>query len=179
MRGDREATGPVESLFEDYCGLVEDLKDRSPSGLAALNRTYHKVILVAAASRLENQVKQIVESLFREHGRDELGAFVAKRVMARNYHQLFDWPNEKARGFFTSFGPKCANAFDTAMKTDTEFLRQHAAFMRLGSLRNQLVHQDYATYILSETPKELSDMYEVAVLFPSRFEDIILQPFEE
>ncbi|KAA8885088.1 hypothetical protein F3087_30045 [Nocardia colli] len=166
-------TGPVRSLYEDYRGLVEDLKDRSPSGLAALNRTYHKVILVAAASSLENQVKRVIESMFREHGRDELSFFVADRVMSRGYHQLFDWNNEKAKILFSSFGPGCAKLFEQTLKNDNEFNKEHFAFMRLGKLRNMLVHRDYATYALDETPDELYELYRLAVLFPGRFEGII------
>jgi len=166
-------TGPVESIYEDYCGLVEDLKERSPSGLAALNRTYHKVILVAAASSLENQVKRVVESLFSEHGRDELGVFVAKRVLDRDYYRLFDWNNEKAKSFFSSFGPHCSRLFEETRRNDGEFERQHSSFMRIGRLRNQLVHQNYATFILDVTPEELVILYRSAVLFPGRFGGII------
>ncbi|WP_157106460.1 HEPN domain-containing protein [Nocardia arthritidis] len=173
MTVDRDMIGPVRSLYEDYRGLVEDLKDRSPSGLAALNRTYHKVILVAAASSLENQVKKVIGSMFCEHGRDELGVFVTKRVMDRGYHQLFDWNAGKAKSFFGSFGPDCSKLFEETLKNDTEFEKQHFSFMRLGRLRNQLVHQDYATYALDETPDELFILYRTAALFPGRFEEII------
>lgn len=169
-----DLSGPVLLLYEDYLGLIEDVKDRSLSGLSALNRTYHKVILVAAASSLESQVKRIVESIFREHGRDELGNFIAKRVMARGYHQLFDWPNGTAKGFFSSFGTECADTFNALKKSDTEFAKQHSSFMRLGSLRNLLVHEDFATYALAETPEDLIALYRDAVLFPDRFEAIIL-----
>ncbi|MEU6184776.1 HEPN domain-containing protein [Nocardia sp. NPDC047038] len=170
---DQDATGPVASLYEDYRGLVEDLKDRSPSGLAALNRTYHKVILVAAASSLENQVKKVIGSMFCEHGRDELGMFVKNRVMDRGYHQLFDWNAGKAKSFFSSFGPDCSRLFEEKIKSDIEFENQHFSFMRLGRLRNQLVHQDYATYALDETPDELFVLYRTAALFPGRFEEVI------
>lgn len=170
--------GPVELLYRDYQGLVEDLQGRSPSGLVALNRSYHKVILIAAASSLENQVKAVVESLFRVHGRDELGTFVAKKVLARGYHGLFDWDRERARMFFSNFGPDCAKSFDQKLKSDEEFSTQHSSFMRIGSLRNQLVHQDYATYVLDVTPEEILGLYKTAVLFPRSFESIVLPPIE-
>lgn len=167
-------SSPIASLYEDYTGLMEDLSAISPSGLAALNRSYHKVILIAAASNLEAQVKKSVEKLFATHGREELGAFVTTRVMARNYHTLFDWPQETAAGFFGSFGTSCKTKFKSLMKEDESFSTAHNAFMKLGNLRNQLVHQDYASFLLDYTPRDLLGLYEHASRFPASFESLIL-----
>ena len=173
----REARdGPVESLYGDYIGLLEDLSDRSPSGLAALNRSFHKVVLIAAASNLEARVKRTVRDLFETEGRFELGTFVDKAVMARSYHTLFSWNDGKATGFFTSFGDACSERFKQRLKNDEVFRTEHDAFMRLGSLRNQLVHQDYATFTLETTPEELIGLYRYAIQFPERFEGIIFEP---
>lgn len=167
------AVSRVESLYEDYLGLVGDLSGSSPSGLAALNRSYHKVLLVAAASSLEAQVKQIVKSFFTTEGRMEFGTFVEKTVMARHYHTLFNWDGGKATGFFTSFGEVSVLRFKMLLAEDDDFKREHDAFMRLGSLRNQLVHQDYASFSLDDTPEELISLYRSAVRFPEKFEEII------
>jgi hypothetical protein len=56
--------GAINTMFEDYEGLVRDLRGKSPSGLSALNRSYHKHLLVAAASDLENKVKELVPEIF-------------------------------------------------------------------------------------------------------------------
>lgn len=173
------ASGPVEALYEDYKGLVADLSTSSPSGLAALNRSYHKHLLVAAASSLEDRVKRLLPEMFRRHGREELATFVDKQVVARGYHTLFDWKNESARGFFTSFGEVCGKHFKKALADDDNLKRQHAAFMRLGNFRNQVVHNDYATYPIETTPEEVINQYRDALIFVARLESLTLGIIED
>lgn len=165
----------VESLFEDYQGLVSDLSTQSPSGLAALNRSYHKVLLVAAASSLEDRVKLITESIFQRHGRDELGHFVSSRVLVRGYHGLFDWKAEKAQPYFASFGDDCGKDFKATLQSDDNLRSEHDSFMKLGNLRNLVVHNDYANYSINITPDEVMTSYRKAILFTARFEGLILR----
>lgn len=165
----------VEILFEDYVGLAADIGSTSPSGLNALNRSYNKVVLIAAASNLETLVKRVVQDVFQTQGREELGTFVYKKVMSRHYSQLFEWPRRKATGFFSSFGEHSSRKFKTMFDSDPDFRAEHDAFMELGDLRNELVHQDYATYPLQKTPGEIIELYRLAVRFPYRFNGIILR----
>jgi len=169
-------SGAVENLFQDYEGLVGDLDGASPSGLTALNRSYHKHLLVAAASSLEELVKDLVPSIFGTHGSAQMATFVSKRVMARNYAQLFEWKGQTAQGFFTSFGEACASNFKNALKSDEELKKQHDAFMRLGHLRNEVVHNDYAVFSIDLTPLEIISLYRDAVAFTQRFEALIFEP---
>lgn len=164
------AEGTVASLYEDYLGLVDALAQESPSGLAALNRSYHKHLLMAAASSLENRVKSLLPDIFVRLGRPELGAFVERQVTSRGYHTLFDWRTGRAQGFFASFGQACGAAFRADLKSDSRLLAEHDAFMRLGQLRNEVVHNDYASRTIDLTPLEVMELYAVASGFPERFE---------
>jgi hypothetical protein len=167
-----EVDGAVESLYEDYLALVTDLRTSSPSGLAALNRSYHKHLLVAAASSLEDQVKSLLPQMFTSYGTEELGTFVAKQVAARGYAGLFDWKTEKATPFFSSFGVQCGKRFKALLNEDDDLREQHDAFMRLGNFRNLVVHSNYATYAIDMTPEAVIDLYRKAVKFVERFEDL-------
>ncbi|TFD30286.1 HEPN domain-containing protein [Cryobacterium cryoconiti] len=166
----------VESLYEDYQGLVGDVSAKSPSGLAALNRSYHKLLLVAAASSLEGHVKRITQAFFMAHGSHEISQFVSKQVLARGYHGLFDWKAESAQPYFTSFGEACGKGFKARLKKDDQLKADHDAFMKLGNLRNLVVHNDYATYTIELTPDEVMASYRKAVNFTGRFEVLILTP---
>lgn len=163
----------VELLYADYEALADELA-RRPSALASLNRSYHKHLLVAAASSLEDLVKSEVEAIFTKQGDIRLGTFIAKQVMARGYHSLFDWKNGSAKGFFSSFGTECAAAFKEALQNDEKYYREHEAFMLLGNLRNHVVHNDYAGYTIDLTPNEVIVKYRLGTAFIDSFERLIL-----
>jgi hypothetical protein len=165
--------GGVETLYEDYQALKEDLST-SPSGLAALNRSYHKHLLVAAASSLEDKVKALVPEIFSRHGMDRLANFVRQQVMARGYHTLFNWKARNANQFFSSFGDPCGKLFKETLKTDSEFKSQHDAFMLLGSMRNDVVHNDYSNRHVELTPQEVVENYNLALQFVDRIEAFII-----
>jgi len=162
----------VRVLHEDYEALVLDLS-RSPSGLTALNRSFHKHLLVAAASSLEERVKKITIDLFRDHGTNELSKFVEVNVMVRSYHSLFAWKDEKAAPFFASFGEQCVSEFKEKLRSDDDLRSEHDAFMRLGNLRNQVVHNDYATFPISLTPDDVISLYKMAMAFTERIEGLV------
>lgn len=156
--------GAVEVFYQDYCFLREQLSE-NPSGLAALNSSYHKHLLIAAASSLECSVKRLVPEMFRGKASEALVTFVDKRVMARSYHTLFDWKRGKATSFFSSFGERCGEAFKKALNEDDSFKSQHDSFMRLGQLRNEVIHGDYASIPIYLTPEDIIKDYRQAVCF--------------
>lgn len=162
----------VEALYSDYQALLEDLS-RLPSALASINRAYHKHLLVAAASSLEDVTKVHVAELFRKYGNDRISGFVANQVMSRGYHTLFDWKNQTAQGFFTYFGKDCGTAFKASVKADANLKIQHDAFMSLGNLRNQLVHNNFAGFSIDLTPQEVMEKYRLGRAFIETFEGLI------
>lgn len=163
----------VESLYRDYTSLVASI-GTDFSGMTALNRSYHKHLLVAAASNLESQVKKLVPAIFLDQGTHALSVFVEKAVMARGYHGLFDWNNESAAPFFANFGDACRANFKAELKADDTLSREHKAFMRLGNQRNLVVHNDYATYAIDWTPDDVIENYRLACAFVARIRSLVL-----
>jgi hypothetical protein len=164
----------VESLYRDYLDLVDDLEQAlSPSGLSALNRNYHKHLLIAAASSLEDTIKKIVVNIFETQGGVELGAFVMSNVMTRGYHTLFNWKDRSAQSFFSGFGKTCGDEFRARLRSDDKFKRDHLSFMTLGALRNDIVHNDYASRTVELTTEEVFEKYIEAKLFTEEIEPLI------
>lgn len=166
----------LKSLFDDYDLLTEELGG-NPSGLTALNRSFHKHLLVAAASSLEFSVKELIPKLFGEYGNEPIKNFIDKNIFSRSYHTLFDWKQKSAAGFFKGFGDDCAKAFKDRLKGE-DFSNQHQAFMEIGNYRNEIVHKDYAQYSLNLTPREIFEKYELATQFISQMESIVVGQFK-
>jgi hypothetical protein len=56
-----------------------------------------------------------------------------------------------------------------SVKTDLKLDNAIRAFLELGNLRNQLVHQDYATFPLEKTSDEIYQLYQDALYFVDAF----------
>jgi hypothetical protein len=65
------------------------------------------------------------------------------------------------------------------LKKDAALKAGLDAFMEIGRLRNELVHQDYANYVLLKTSAEIFDMYETAIQFIDALPDILATQPEE
>jgi hypothetical protein len=114
-----------------------------------------------------------VPKIFAARGNKQIGQFVTKWVFDRGYHTLFGWKDLTAQPFFASFGTACGMAFKIALREDVDLKREHDAFMLLGSTRNELVHNDFATQSLSLTPAEIIEKYRDGLKFVDRFEGLI------
>ncbi len=110
-------------------------------------------------------MKALVPSLFRQHGREEIGTFIEKQVMARGYHALFEWDSGNANKFFVLFGNECKIGFRSAARENQQLEKQESAFIKIGSMRNNLVHRDYSTLPVPVTSDEVQTLFELANRF--------------
>lgn len=155
--------GTVFGFYNDYLMLIE-LAAVSPSGLAAISRSYPRLLVVASASDLEARIKATISTVVKDKVGASFSSFTNDRVLARNYHQLFDWNSLTAKPFFSSFGPESGRAFKRARENDV-YERNHKSFMELGERRNQLVHNNFGSFELEWTAAEVIDRYRNALGF--------------
>lgn len=162
-----------ESLYNDYNSLREGPLALDPSGLSALELTYPKVLLLASASYLEVATTEVVTGLFERPDVPELRIFVERRSLKRQFHSLFDWDSAKANKLFAFFGDDCKARFIEKKRQDAEFSGSVDAFMEIGSLRNQLVHNNYAEFTLNKTAEEIKSLHKLASSFPPMIPSIV------
>jgi len=143
----------VDRLYQEARAVIEALQLNADVSLqVAAADNLRKSLLLAAASYFEYRVCTLVLEFVRErsNGSVLVENFVRNKAIARQYHNWFAWDENTANKFFGWFG----NEFNTAMKDRvkkseplTESIR---AFLEVGSERNRLVHQDYATFPLEK-----------------------------
>ncbi|MER6794411.1 HEPN domain-containing protein [Amycolatopsis mediterranei] len=163
-----------DTLFDDYRALRDGPLSQDPSGLNAMEQTYPKVLLLASASYLEVATTEVIAGLFHREDAPELGIFVERRSLKRQFHSLFDWENRKSNQFFSYFGDDCKARFLERMKLDTNFSAAVEAFLEIGALRNKLVHQNYAQFQLDKTAEEIKVLHRMASTFPQEIPSLIL-----
>jgi hypothetical protein len=65
------------------------------------------------------------------------------------------------------------------LKEDENLKASLDAFLEIGRLRNELVHQDYANYVLLKTSAEIFQLYETAIRFIQALPQILATQLEE
>jgi len=111
--------------------------------------------------------------LFSVTDAPELQLFIERKALKRQFHTLFDWDRQKANGFFAMFGDACRDRYKKEYQADANLSESADSFLEIGSLRNQLVHQNYADFNLSKTAEEIAALHARAVAFPGMLKEII------
>ncbi len=173
----------VEELLRDHRELVEyleatnslSLRDRAESAFA-------KTLLIAAASYFEVRLTQMIIDLYLEmtQGVEELAEFVKRQAIDRRFTQLFEWssngsPGRNANSFYIKFGEGFSAHMKLRVQEDRNFDDSVKAFLEIGNLRNQMVHESYADFQLNKTVEEVYSLYTSAARFVDEFPDAIRQ----
>lgn len=138
------------------------LQSGEPSFAAEVEGLAPKVLLLAAASSFESTVLDMIRSYFQDRmGSSDVGVeFVYQKALKRQYHTLFDWESSNVNKFWSWFGPGFKTYADALVRSDEAFSDDARAFVEVGRMRNQLVHQNYMSFSLEKTSQEI---YELAV----------------
>lgn len=169
VNGDDEA---IERLCEEHDELIKHLLATGKiTWMSRADDQFAKALLIAVASRFEARLTDCVVEVFESAtGRsDALVSFVRKEAVERRYHTWFDWNAKNANSFFRSFGEEFKNAMEAKVKNDPDLDDAVKAFLELGRLRNELAHEDYVTFSIPKTPREVLDRYHDAARFTNWF----------
>jgi hypothetical protein len=166
----------VRAIYDDHSQLLEYLRAKQePSFANSLENTLPKVLLLASASHLEHEMQGLILDYFRDvtGNREPAVFFVQKKAVLRQYHTYFAWDSGNANAFFALFGDEFKSSMSGLLRTDDKLASAVRDFVTLGSLRNQLVHQNYAAFTMQNTAEEIWVMYENALKFVERFPSLL------
>ncbi|MDI6797732.1 MAG: HEPN domain-containing protein, partial [Desulfatibacillaceae bacterium] len=104
-------------------------------------------------------------------------SFFKNKAVNRQYHTWFDWEANNANKFFSLFGSKFKDFMKYKVNNDSKLSDSISAFLELGNYRNQLVHQDFSSFPLEKTSKEIYQLYFKAFCFVNRFPELIKEFF--
>jgi hypothetical protein len=170
--------GLVDSLKGDHDAIVQFLREQGePSFVIAMESTASKVLLLAGASHLEQELQQVLSDFYHEvtHGNPRAVEFVNNKAVRRQFHTFFNWDANNANQFFGLFGTEFKNLVLQLLTQDVELEGNIRSFVQLGALRNQLVHQNYAAFRLDKTADEVFRLYQSAQEFVRRLPKLLRQ----
>ncbi len=158
----------IDGLYEDARAVIKTLEQEAEISLqVAAGDHFRKVLLLAAASYFEHRVCEWVLGFVRERsgGSVLVANFVRNKAIARQYHTWFNWNAKNANQFFGLFGSEFRSEMISRVKASDDLRAGVQAFLELGSERNKLIHQNYATFPLEKTLDEIYTLYRSALPF--------------
>ena len=138
-----------------------------PSLAATVDDVFKKTLLLSAASYCESRLTEILLSLYESKcgGSVALSEFVRNQALGRKYHQLFNWEANNANQFFGLLGEDFKAHMLGKLKANSDYKNAEAAFLELGRLRNQAVHDNLAAFSLEKSVGEVLELYDRARSF--------------
>ncbi len=158
----------IDKLYEDTHALLEYLAGQGEiSFQSSVDDNFRKTLLLSIASYFEDKIKESIVNFTEESvGQDSLiSHFLRRKAIERQYHTFFNWDSSNANQFFGLFGSDFKKFMDNEIKNDAQLSEAIRAFIELGRTRNQLVHQNFATFPLEKTAEEIYNLYKNALLF--------------
>jgi hypothetical protein len=168
----------VDRLYKEFSALVEYLDQGEEISLKiAVDENFRKSLVLAAASYFEVKLSDGIINFFHavSKGNELATSFIRAKAISRQYHSYFDWDRNNANKFFSSFGDGFKKFMESQVKDNTELELSIRAFMEIGSTRNRLVHQDFATFSLEKSSVEIYQSYKTALVFVETFPDQLHQ----
>ena len=162
----------VGQLAAEHQALIELLPPDEISLRISADAIFRKTLLLSAASYFEVRLAEAVTTVFLEvTDSDALVESVRTKAVARRYHDWFDWDRRNANKFFGAFGNNFRAFMDERIQASEQLGESIRAFMEIGSIRNQLVHRDFASFPLEKTVSEIFELYQTALGFVDAFPD--------
>lgn len=174
---------PIDRIYKELGVAINALQASGEiSAQIVIEDHARKALLLSVASHFEHRLTGCLKQLCMMAKNPLLTEFAINKAVSRQYHALFQWKEKNLNSFFGLFGSEFRQRMTASVKTDLKLDQSIKAFLELGNLRNQLVHQDYATFPLEKTSDEIYQLYLDALYFveafPERLDEFIIQDGE-
>jgi HEPN superfamily RiboL-PSP-like protein len=166
----------VQRLMDDHNTLLEYLSEQQELSLmVVVEASFPKIALLASASDLERRIEELLVLYFQLVTKDSSYAvsFVRNKAIKRQFHTYFNWPDKSANQFFGLFGEDFKRKMKELIAEDTVLAQAIRDFCEIGDLRNQLVHQGYASFTMQKTAAEVFELYKNAIHFVDKLSEVL------
>ncbi|WP_156080993.1 HEPN domain-containing protein [Microbispora rosea] len=174
---------PVQRMYGDHKEVLDFLREQNQvSHHAALQTTLPKVLLLAAASEFEEKVCESLREHVRAHILDsKILELVNQRAINRQYHTYFEWDSKTktASKFWALFGSDFKSNMKRHCQEDSNLTESIEAFIEVGSLRNYIVHNNYAIATLEKTLDEIYHLYQRGRYFVDELSRLLELNFDQ
>jgi hypothetical protein len=171
----------VDSQFEEGANLISFLTEKNEISYASsFHDIFSKILIISAASYFEEEIKSIILNFVinttkkTAKNKDLLISFVKNKSIERQYHTLFEWNKNNANQFFGLFGENFLKKVKIDISIDQKLKDSISAFIKIGQKRNLLAHQNFSTFPVDKTAKEVYHQYELAQYFIEYLKKVLI-----
>lgn len=170
-----EGTTFIDALFREQKELIAFLQQQGQLSYSQSVEVFlSKTLLLSSASYFESRITNAISDYAARVSKldEALTSLVRIKAIERQYHTYFQWREESrsVMPFFGMFGSALKDAAKQELKAK-ELVQATDAFLKLGDLRNLLVHGNFATYTLEMTSDEIYNLYGAALRFVTYVEN--------
>ncbi|MDR7237319.1 HEPN domain-containing protein [Neobacillus drentensis] len=156
----------VDTVYKENKSVIEYLfEQQEVSFQQDMDNKLKKILLVSAASYFETRISEMLVSYFRQktNNNENIVAFLKNKAISRQYHSYFDWERgTNINKFLSLFGDDFKREVSEEIR-NCELDSSVRAFLKLGNLRNQLVHINMAAFNIYLTGEEIYELYKEAL----------------
>lgn len=158
----------IDKLYDDYLDLLSYLQDnREISLLNDADNNFKKVLVISSASFFEHEITQILIQFINKYSNNNIKifSFTKRKAIDYQYHTYFDWDAKNVNKFLSLFGDEFKEVVKKDSKSNEQLEKAIQDFIRIGSTRNRLAHENFANFTLDMTSKDIYELYGSAKLF--------------
>lgn len=160
----------IKRQYDDSKELYGYLMGKGEVSFATyIDSVYKKVLVLSAASYFESTVSNLILQFANEvSSKDKrIVKLIESKVIERQYHTLFDWNSKNTNAFWKLFGDETKTKARSTIDGDEMLKSAENSFIRMGQLRNRLVHENFAEYDVNLTLEDIYSEYRLACTFVS------------
>jgi hypothetical protein len=169
---------PIDIVYHEGKRLSELLTAQNEISLSITTQAnQQKILLLSTASWFEFRLCEAMRVFSSVHSQQHAGieGVIRAKAIERQYHTWFDWKSKSATGFYRLFG-SCGDGLRVAANGEPALKAGEKAFLELGQLRNELVHQNFATFPINLTSEDIYAQYMLAERYISWVESQLTHP---
>lgn len=162
---DQSVVDRVHREFTELLGVLD--ANGEISLRASADDHFRKSLLLCAASNFERTLTESVVKFVEDRTNSDAAvvSLVKNKGVERQYHTWFDWDKRNANKFFSLFGDGFKLYMQDKVKKSAELEFYIRCFIEIGSERNRLVYQDFASFTMELTADDVYERYEGARKF--------------
>jgi hypothetical protein len=166
-------TSIVEKIISEYNETQSYLIEHTQlTILTNYSSNLTKVLVLSITSYYEKMVTDLIHRVLNNNKIKILDEFLDQKALFRQYHTLFDWDRQNVNKFYSLFGDSFKKYMNKVESEDLEYLEGSKSFIKLGSLRNQLVHDNFFLFTVESTIDDINKDFVKAMYFLDKLEKI-------